>query len=300
MRGAPSLARCVAAALVLTLVAGCDRRAEAPTRSRSVIAVPSTWQSVVITSDGGWTEEEAEVLNAALYLVESTLPGDDPRRQLLRSTPYVPFDRWADVDGTPPEGVEAVFSMRTERIYVHRPEPSDVLHLAATLAHELHHAERDLTESVNRMQEVDRERVAHARQAEDAGRMLIALWERGFEPASLAPLELAQAKARTLAAMYSVKFELFRLIQAMDRVEGLSEMPELFRLYLECLELAQADLATGQAREFRLLEALALAIDGTAIVDTLARPIDVAWQSLRECERLNARVEEIRSASGLR
>ena len=300
MGGEIEFARSAAAAVLLVFATGCGRSAEPTEGSWTGMQVPASWSPVITPSDGEWTGVELEVMNAALHLLESTLPSDDPRRGLLRSATYVPLDRWSDVDGPPPEGVEAVFSVRTERVYVARPDPAGALPLAATLAHELHHMQRDRTESVNRMQEVDRERRAHAREAEDAGRMLAALRESAADPPSLAPLELAQAKARALAAMYSAKLELFRLVQEMDRVEGLRGMPELFRLYRECMEVAASALSTDHSRDLRLLEALSSASGVTDAAAALSAPIDRARQAIRECQPLMSRVEELRSRSGMR
>lgn len=292
------LVRYTAAAILLAMATGCTRTAEPG--SGTGIEVSPGWSPVVAASGGEWNGEESELLNAALYLLEATLPSDDPRRALLRSATYVPLDRWSDVEGPRPDDIEAVFSVRTGRVYVRRPDPADVLPLAVTLAHELHHMERDRTESVNRMQEVDRERIAHAREAEDAGRMLIALRDQAVGASCLGPLELAAAKARALAAMYSAKFELFRLVQALDRVEGLREMPELFRLYEECIEVAESKLTTDHAREIRLLDALASAVGGTGAAHALSASIDNARQAIRACQPLESRVDELRSPSSVR
>jgi hypothetical protein len=300
MRGELRLVRYMAASVLLALATGCGRSGEPLDRSRTGIDVPPSWSPVVAAPSGEWTGEEAELLNAALYLVETTLPSDDPRRALLRGASYVPLDRWSEVEGPRPEDIEAVFSMRTGRVYVRRPERANVLPLALTLAHELHHMERDRTESVNRMQEVDRERVAHAREAEDVGRMLTALREQGCDPSWLAPLELAQAKAPALAAMYSAKFELFRLVQAMDHVEGLREMPELFHLYRECIDVAESKLSTDHARELRLVDALASAVIGTGAADALSTALEVAREAIQECQPFESRVDELRSQSGVR
>lgn len=300
MRGEFELVRYTAAAVLVAVAAGCGGSGGPPEQIGTGIEVPPTWSPVVSPSGGEWNGEVLELLNAALYLVESTLPEDDPRRALVRSATYVPLEQWSDVEGPRPDDIEAVFSMRTGRVYVRRPERADVPPLAVTLAHELHHMERDRTESVNRMQEVDRERVAHAREAEDAGRMLIALREQAADPSSLASVELAQAKARALAAMYAAKFELFRLVQALDRVEGLREMTELFRLYEECIEVAESKLTTDHERELRLVEALTSAASGTGAADALSTPLANARKAIRACQPLEKRVDELRSQSGLR
>lgn len=300
MRRELELVRYMAAAVLMALLDGCGPGAEPSDQVRTGIEVPASWSPVVAASGGEWNGEEPALLNAALYLVDSTLPKDDPRRALLRSATYVPLDRWRDIDGPRPDESEAVFSMRTGTVYVRRPGPADILPLAVTLAHELHHMERDRTESVNRMQEVDRERIAHAREADDAERMLTVLREQGVDSSSLVPLELAQAKARALGAMYSAKFELFRLVQALDRVEGLREMPELFRLYEECIEVAKSKLSTDHSGELRLVEALASASSRTGAADALSAPLENARAAIRACEPPEKRVDELRAQSGLR
>lgn len=289
------------AGLLLTFTAmGCGDGGTRAAGTQITALVPSTWSPVVPHARADWSDEELTVLNAALYVVELSLSADDPRRRLLREAEFVPFDRWSDIDGPRPEHCEAVFSMRTENVYIARTKPEDVLILASTLAHELHHMERDRTESVNRMQEVDRERKAHAREAEDAGRMLTALGGRSVDPDLLGSLELAQAKARALAAMYSAKFELFRVVQALDRVEGLKQMSELYRLYEECIDLAQTKLSTDRGDEVRLLDALSRAATGTPAQEGLAVAIARAREAVAACAPLQASVDELRDRTGRR
>lgn len=262
--------------------------------------VPSTWSPVVPHARADWSDEELTVLNAALYVVELSLLADDPRRLLLREAEFLPFDRWSDVDGPRPENCEAVFSMRTGHVYIARTKPEDVLSLASTLAHELHHMERDRTESVNRMQEVDRELNAHAREVEDAGRMLTALSGRSVDPGLRGSLELAQAKARALSAMYSAKFELFRVVQALDKVDGLKQMSELYRLYEECISLAQAKLSTDHGEEVRLVDALTRATTGTPAPEGLVVAVTRAREAVAACAPLQASVDELRVRTGRR
>jgi hypothetical protein len=262
--------------------------------------VPSSWSPVIASPNEDWTEEELLVLNAALYLVESSLLADDPRRQLLREANYVPFDLWPDADGPRAVDSEAIFSVRTGRVYISHPKPGDAPALASTLAHELHHMERDRTESVNRMQEVDRERKAHAREAEDAERMLVALRNRANDPSSIEALEEAQAKAYALSAMYAVKFELFRLVQALDGIEGLREMPELYGPYEECIAVAQAKLSTDHGAELRLLGVISTAALATPAGERLAAALARAREAVAACEPLQAKVDELRARTGRR
>ena len=88
--------------------------------------------------------------------------------------------------------------------------------------------------------------------------------------------------------------------QALDRVGGLREMPELFRLYEECIEVAESKLATDHERELRLVEALTSAASGTGAADALSTPLANAREAIRACQPLEKRVDELRSRSGLR
>jgi hypothetical protein len=160
--------------------------------------------------------------------------------------------------------------------------------------------ERDRTESVNRMQEVDRERKAHAREAEDAERMLVALRNRANDPSSIEALEEAQAKAYALSAMYAVKFELFRLVQALDGIEGLREMPELYGPYEECIAVAQAKLSTDHGAELRLLGVISTAALATPAGERLAAALARAREAVAACEPLQAKVDELRARTGRR
>lgn len=277
---------------------GCSGSVEPVSAPGAAIEVPWSWPSVVAATGSDWTQEEVLALNSALYLVEVSLDSDDPRRSLLRGASYVPSDRMVSDDGPWLEDTEGMFSVRSGRIYLNRS--IDLPALASLLAHELHHMERDRTESVNRMQEVDRERVAHAREAADVGRMLEMLRARPSDPATLGALELAQAKARALSAMYSVKLELFRLVQALDKVEGLKQMSELYRLYEECISLGQAKLSTDHDEEVRLLDALARATPGTPAKKGLAVAVARALEAVAACAPLQANVDELRVRTGRR
>jgi hypothetical protein len=286
--------------LVAFAALGCGDGGSRAADSRLTAFVPSTWSPVVPHAMADWSDEELTVLNAALYVVELSLPADDPRRPLLREAEFVPLDRWSDVDGPRPENCEAVFSMRTGHVYIARTKPEGVLSLASTLAHELHHMEHDRTESVNRMQEVDRERKAHACEAVDAERMLTALAGWSVDPGLIGSLELARAKARAVSAMYSAKFELFRVVQALDTVGGLKQMSELYRLYEECISLAQAKLSTDHGEEVRLLDALIHATTGTAAQEGLAVAVSRAREAVVACAPLQANVDELRARTGRR
>lgn len=267
---------------------------------RTGLEFPADWHEIVTERDADWTPDERRLLNSALYLVETSLPLDDPRRTLVRAAPYLPSDRMAADDEPWPEDTAGLFNVRSGNIYLNRPQPVDVPALASLIAHELHHMERDRTSSVNRMQEVDRERIAHAREAEDAGRMLELLRARSSDPATLGALELAEAKTRALSAMYTAKFELFRVVQALDRVEGLKQMSELYRLYEECISLAQAKLSTDHGEEVRLLGALARATAGTPPQEGLAVAVARAREAVAACAPLQASVDALRARTGRR
>jgi len=287
------------AVCLLVLATGCGQEGEPRTEPVGLLPVPTTWTPVVQEAGSPWSSEELALLNAALYFVELSLPEDDPRRALMRTAKYVPFDQASEVDGQLPENAEAVFSIRTGSTYVRRPGQADLPVLASALAHELHHMERDKTDSVNRMQECDRERVAHAREAEDIGRMMALLRESSDGASRWLPaLELHQAKVRALAGMYNAKFELFRLVQALDRVEGLREMPELYQAYELCIEVAERELATDHGEERRLLERLAAASRGSAAEAVTESAIQRAVQAVEACSPLQATVDRLRGASG--
>jgi len=252
-------------------------------------------------TDSAWTPDEALELNAALYLLEASLVPDDPRRALLRSARFLPFDRMPAIEGPRPEATEALFSVRTGSIYVNRPSNATFSALASALAHELHHMERDHTDSVNRMQECDRERLAHAREADDTGRMLALLRERWPKATSCFPaLELSQARAGALAAMYTTKFELFRLVQALDRVPGLRDMPTLFQAYERCIAVAQSKLSTDHGEELLLLGALSAAAKGTDAEPVVAEPLKRARSAVLACAPLEAVVTALRQGEDSR
>lgn len=296
-----TLLRTLLAAVPFAVVlAGCGGSVEPAHVQRTGLEVPADWPEIVTAADSDWTPEEVRALNAALYLVESSLAPDDPRRSLMRVAPYVPSDRMPADDRPLPEDIEGVFSVRSGNVYLNRPRPADVPALASLLAHELHHMERDRTSSVNRMQEVDRERIAHAREAEDAGQMLELLRARSSDPATLGALELAQAKTLALTAMYTAKFELFRLVQALDKVEGLKQMAELYGLYEECIRLAQAKLSTDHGEELRLLDALSRAASGTPVQEPIADALARARAAVTACASPQAKVDELRARTGRR
>jgi len=282
------------------VLVGCSGSVAPAPAPGAAIEVPWSWPPVVAATGSDWAPEEVLTLNAALYLVEVSLAPDDPRRSLLRAATFVPSDRMPVDDGPWLEDTEGLFHVPSGNIYLNRRGPADAPALASLLAHELHHMERDRTASVNRMQEVERERIAHAREAEDVGRMLLLLRLQSGNPATLGALELAQAKARGLSAMYSAKFELFRVVQALDKVEGLKQMSELYRLYEECIGLAQAKLSTDHGQEVRLLDALAHATAGTTAQEGLAVAVTRARGAVAACVPFQASVDELRARTGRR
>ena len=130
--------------------------------------------------------------------------------------------------------------------------------------------------------------------------MLELLRARSSDPATLGALELAQAKTRALAAMYTAKFELFRLVQALDKVEGLKQMAELYGLYEECIRLAQAKLSTDHGEELRLLDALSRAASGTSVQEPIADALARARAAVTACASPQAKVDELRARTGRR
>lgn len=293
--------RALLAAVPLAVVlAGCGEDVQLSRVQEAGIEVPADWSEIVTAADSDWTPEERRMLNSALYLVEASLPPDDPRRALVRVAPYVPSDRMAADEAPWPEDTLGLFSIRSGVIYLNRPQPAEVPALASLLTHELHHMERDRTSSVNRMQEVDRERIAHAREADDVGRMLELLRGRSSDRATLGALELAEAKARAVSATYTAKFELFRLVQALDKVEGLKQMPELYGLYEECIRPPQSELSTDHREELRLLDALDRSAHGTPAHGQIADALARARHAVAACASPQAKVEELRARTGRR
>ena len=237
---------------IALLVIGCGRHA-----ATLPLEPPPGWSPVKWTNESPWSEQEARTVSAALFLVWKSLPPDDARRELLLHGRYLPLEKLPAEDGPRPTDAVALFNTRTGNVYVKRPSAGEFIELASSLAHELHHMEKDRTPSVNRMQECDRERQAHAREAEDVKRMGATLREEFTADAGqLAALRLAESKARSLSALYNSKFELFRLVQRLDSVEGLKAQARLYKLYERTIELAEQALTTNHAEELTLLDEL--------------------------------------------
>ena len=280
---------------VLVVAGGCGAGEDASRAVALPMTPPSGWGPVHAASGGPWSAGEAELLDATLFFVRETLPPDDPRRGLVERAHYLALDALAPEDGATPPATEALFSVRTGNIYVEHPTPEKFPQLASSLAHELHHMERDHTPSVNRMQECDRERVAHAREAEDVERMLVAVKLSPDAAHWLPSFELGHAKARALAAMYTSKFELFRLVQALDQVEGLREMSVLYAAYERCIEVAKCALATDHKAELVLLDELAAASRGSTAEALVAAPLQRARGAIEACAPLQATVDLLRA-----
>jgi hypothetical protein len=100
--------------------------------------------------------------------------------------------------------------------------------------------------------------------------------------------------------MYTAKFELFRLVQALDKVEGLKDMTELYGLYEGCIRLAQAKLSTDHGEELRLLDALPRAANGTSAQGVIADALARARSAVSACAPLERRVDELRARTGRR
>lgn len=260
--------------------------------------MPADRAPVIAQRDSRWTAEEAALLELALYFLEESLPLDDPRRELIRRAQYVPFDLVPASEGPTPGKTQAMYSLRTGNLYLQRPTSDELPFLASSLAHELHHMERDTTETINRMHECDRERAAHARQADDVERMILLLRARSDEPDAFLPaFLLARAQARALAAMYDAKFELFRVVQALDRVDGLREMPALYERYERCIDVAGSDLSTDHAHELEVLDELKAASLGSHAEAVVAAALSRARDAVLACAPLEAAVDRLRAAA---
>jgi len=90
------------------------------------------------------------------------------------------------------------------------------------------------------------------------------------------------------------------VVQALDKVEGLKQMSELYRLYEECIDLAQAKLSTDHGEEIRLLGALARATAGTPPQEDLAVAVARAREAVTACAPLQASVDALRARTGRR
>lgn len=283
-------------AAVFLVVAACTPAGSSAAIPTELIPVDSNWQPVLDTSAVEWSPEERGLLNAALHFVAESLPTDDPRRDLMRRARYVSFDKFQELEGMPVDRVEATYSMHRGIIYVKRPTPLSLPWLATNLAHELHHMERDNTESVNRMHECDRERVAHAREAQDIERMIALVSARSTDASQLLPVfELARAQALSLSAMYTSRFEFFRLVQAMDKIDGLRNMTELYSLYERVLALAEAKLSTDTSEELSLLSELSMATRGSSVDSATEGSLARARAAVEACVPLHAEVERRRA-----
>lgn len=282
--------------LALAAIAGCRPAALPATPPTLTRLAPADWVPVVPDTASDWNQEERARLNDALYLVESALEPADPRRQLLRRARLAPSDRPAAIDGPLGDGFEVTYSIRSGIIYLVRP--LNVLAvLAGNLAHELHHMEHDRTDFRNRMEEVYREQGAHRREAADIRRM--AAFHRARWPqvvGEIQQFEFAAAKAEALSGMYTAKFELFRIIQALDRVNGVRDMPELYRAYEECLDLAEAALSLDHRPEIAVLGRLS-----ELLPNSCRAAVDPAIQRARDavaaCSRLEATVQACKLAA---
>ncbi len=287
--------------IALTLAVGCSPDGERVSATAVPVTAPRGWGPIQAAVSGPWRDSEAELLNATLYFVRESLAPADPRRRLLELAHYLPLDAMAPEDGPTPPASEALFSVRTGNVYVKRSVVEHFPELASALAHELHHMERDLTTSINRMQDCDRERIAHAREADDVGRMISVLSTNPSNAARwLRPFELAQAKARSLSALYTSKFELFRLVQALDHVEGLREMPALYASYERCIDLAQRDLATEHREELALLDEMSASVRGSTAEAGVAGPLQRAREALAACAPLHDEVDRLRAVDPAR
>jgi hypothetical protein len=285
--------------IVVALVSACGTDDEPSERSPELIHVPAQWTPVIQEADAAWSKKEGALLNAALYLLEQSMVKEDPRRALLRSAHLVASDQVPAVEGPLPERSEAMYSVRTGNIYVKRPTRSDWPALASTLAHELHHMECDRTNSVNRMQECDRERIAHAREARDVERMMDLIHARSANPKTWLPaFEIAHAKARSLAAMYTAKYELFHLVQALDQVNGLRDIKELYKGYERCIEVAEGALSTDHSDELQLFDQLFAASKDTPAETVIAAPLRRARDAVLACGPLDAVVGRLRAREG--
>lgn len=282
--------------LSLAAVAGCRPAALPAVPPTPTRLAPAEWEPVVPDTSSDWNAEERRRLNDALYLVEISLEHEDPRGQLLRRARFAPSDRPAAIDEPLGDGFEATYSIRSGIIYLERPL-NEFAVLAGNLAHELHHMERDTTTSVNRMQECDRERVAHRREARDLGRMAVFHRDRWPQAVDMVQrIEFAQAKAASLAGMYSAKFELFRVVQALDRVTGVRDLTDLYSAYEQCLDLAGAALSLDHRAEIAVLDRLSASLPESGMRPLVDPAIQRARDAVAACGPLEATVQACKMA----
>lgn len=257
---------------------------------------PADWGPIQAGPGCPWSAAEVDLLNRTLFFLHETFQADDPRRALVKTAHFIPFDAYAPEDEPLPENVEALYSVRTGNVYLKRLSQVGCAVIAANIAHELHHMQEGDGVSINRMHECDRERHAHAREATDIDRMIAALPPSSPDTAQWrSALELEEAKARALSAMYNSKFELFRLVQAWDRVDGLRDMRELYALYDRCIEIAQRKLATQHREELSLLDEMSVAIFETDAEAMVAGALQRAREALQACAPLEAEVTRLRT-----
>lgn len=275
----------LALAAALTLACAPTSTAAAPTTT--FVHRPVDFTVITPAPQGEWTPNEAAFLNDALYLLHESLPPTDARRTLLRTARYRPQS--AATDAPWPTGSTGVFSWRTGDLYLADLRKTDLSILAATLAHELHHMELDGTETLNRMHQCDRERRAHAREAEDLERMLDLLHARQLgTDAFRRRFADAKAVARVLEALYTLKFELFRLAQA---VHELDLPPDFAETYARLVDLAERDLAKDVVQERVVLHEVSRALEGREFAPSVTVALGRARDALRMAEARSREVE---------
>lgn len=260
-------------ALAAALASACSPSPTAAAPTITVVQRPATWAVVESSPQGEWTRPEAAFINDALYLLDESLPPEDARHALLRQTPILPR-RLAPADRLPfPDGLTGVFSPSTGCIYLADLDRVDLSVLTATLAHELHHRERDSVATDVLSAHIECERAAHAREAADMERAAELLRTRSLGPAGLPRrFDGAVLKARASAAAYTLKAELVRVLETADTLDG--DPPDrLAQVLRRCTELAQRPIERGVADERGLLEALDTAVFGTPLDATFHKPM---------------------------
>ncbi len=279
---------------LVACAAACSPEAEPSADPFLLLPVPLDWTPVIAGQGSSWTRAEAELLNTALYFLEESLTLEDPRRALLRSAQFIPFDQAPAIEGPFDEEDEAVYSIRTDTIYLKRPTTSGLPITASNIAHELCHMERDRTPLDNRMQLCAREREAHGREAEDVIRMIDLLRTRSPNSnVALATLEFAHARALALSAMYNSHVELFRLVQALERVERWRDNRALQILYEHGIGFAEGKLLSQPDAVLDFLDQLSAAARRAAAEALIREPLERARQAVEACIPLKAEAERL-------
>ncbi|MBI5364702.1 MAG: hypothetical protein HZA53_16115 [Planctomycetes bacterium] len=142
------------------------------------------------------------------------------------------------------------------------------------------------------MHQRDRERRAHAREAEDLARMLDLLHARQLgTDAFRRHFADAKAVARALEAHYTLEFELFRLAQVLHELD----LPPSFAdTYARLVDLAGRDLAKDVVQERVVLHEVSTALEGRELAPPVTAALGRARDALRIAEARSRAVEGAR------